>query len=380
MNEPSPAPPIVPPRPFDDAPRATPGGCGRPVLIGCGLAAILLIAVRQAGERIGVEHPFDVAFGALSVGDVANHATQHRHAPIGIAQRFGRDAYRHRTPTGSGQRQLERDRSRFANGPIHGAYQRFMVFGGHEPHELLCADRGTHRIEAEDREAAGRTMQHRRSWIEIERSHAGQRVSLRQPVTTGGQFELHAGHAAQAPDALDQQRPVRRPDEKVGGPASERAANRLFVIDVGQQQQRNAGEPRAQFARQRAEDFAAGADRRHVDDQEIGNGRRIMRQSGQRCAGMHLVARLAQDGGGGRTPFGVRIDENDHRVLFHRGWGGCPDLLVACRLRADFRKVPIDRRRSRQACAHRLLASSLVFVPRSGRFSPAHRPFVICRP
>lgn len=42
MNEPSPAPPIVPPRPFDDAPRATPGGCGRPVLIGCGLAAILL--------------------------------------------------------------------------------------------------------------------------------------------------------------------------------------------------------------------------------------------------------------------------------------------------------------------------------------------------
>ena len=39
---PPPPPPPETPRPFDEKPRRAPGGCGRPVLVGCGVVAAVL--------------------------------------------------------------------------------------------------------------------------------------------------------------------------------------------------------------------------------------------------------------------------------------------------------------------------------------------------
>jgi hypothetical protein len=46
MSEPvQPPPPLPPPRPFDEAPRAAPGGCGTPLLVGCGILTVVLAVV-----------------------------------------------------------------------------------------------------------------------------------------------------------------------------------------------------------------------------------------------------------------------------------------------------------------------------------------------
>jgi hypothetical protein len=46
MSEPvPPPPPTLPPRPFEATPRAAPGGCGTPLLVGCGILTVVLAVV-----------------------------------------------------------------------------------------------------------------------------------------------------------------------------------------------------------------------------------------------------------------------------------------------------------------------------------------------
>ncbi|MBX3590810.1 MAG: hypothetical protein KF755_07885 [Burkholderiaceae bacterium] len=144
----------------------------------------------------------------------------------------------------------------------------------------------------------------------------------------GEEFSLHVGHVAQSPHALDEQLPVRRANEEVGGVCFEGALDRVVVARAGKNQHRAVAERRWLVL---ADGCASRRDigERRIHDQEVCRARNVLAESLarnflQRPACDDIVAVPSQRACGRRPPICIAIDQNDQRAALQgiRSRGG----------------------------------------------------------